>query len=260
MQYYLGIDIGSVTAKGLLLGGDAILAQFILPSGTNYTLAAEKVLSGLLDISGLKREDIKFTVASGQGSSSVKYADQSVVDTRCCAAGVYHLFPSARTVIEIGGQGTLVMRLGGAGQIARFLTSEKCASGSGYFLEMISNVLQVPLEELGPLSLKSVNPVTFTTACAVFGESEAVSRIAEGASPEDIVAGVHKAMAEKISVMIERLGLEESCVICGGGALDSGLVKMLEQVIKVRLLVPERPQLVTALGAALITREIAPPG
>jgi (R)-2-hydroxyacyl-CoA dehydratese activating ATPase len=256
MNYYLGIDIGSINSKGIILSEDEILAHLTLPSGINYSLAAEQLLTGLLNKSGLNRKDIKYTVATGQGSASVTCRDKSVVDMRCCARGINSLFPAARTVIDIEGQGTLVMRLGGAGQIAGFLTSEKCASGSGYFLEMISNVLQIPLQELGPLSLKSNNPVTFTTACAVFGESEAVSRIAEGVPAEDVVEGVHKAMAEKIGAMFERLGLEKPCAICGGGALDGGLVKMLEDVIKVRLLVPESPQLVTALGAALFAREI----
>jgi (R)-2-hydroxyacyl-CoA dehydratese activating ATPase len=256
MNYYLGIDIGSVNSKGVVLNETGMLAAFILPSGINYAQASEKLLAELLDRSGLDRQQIRFTVATGQGAASVDYSNQSMIDMRCCARGILHLFPTARTVIDIEGQSTLVMRLGSTGQIAGFLSSEKCASGSGYFLEMISNVLQVPLTEIGPLSLKSHNPVTFTTACAVFGESEAVSRIAEGVSAEDIAAGVHKAMAEKIGAMVERLGLEEPCAICGGGALDSGLVKTLEDVIKVKLLVPESPRLITAMGAALFAREM----
>jgi (R)-2-hydroxyacyl-CoA dehydratese activating ATPase len=259
MNYYLGVDIGSVNSKGVVLDATGILASITMPSGINYVQVSEKLLAALLDRSGLNRQQIRFTVATGQGAASVAYSNQSVTDMRCCARGIHHLFPAARTVIDIQGQSTLVMRLGSAGQIAGFLSSEKCASGSGYFLEMISNVLQVPLTELGPLSLKSHHPVTFTTACAVFGESEAVSRIAEGVSAEDIAAGVHRAMAEKIGAMVERLGLEEAYAVCGGGALDSGLVKTLEDVIKVNLLVLESPQVVTALGAALFAREMANP-
>ncbi len=178
-----------------------------------------------------------------------------MADIRCCAKGVHHLLPDARTVIDIEGQTTQVILLGKNGQIANFVTSEKCASGSGRFLEIISNVLQIPIGEIGALSLKSKKPVTFTTACAVFGESEAVSRVAEGASAADILAGVHKAMAEKIATMIERSGIEETVAVCGGGALNTGLVKAVEAALKVKVLVPPQPNLVTGLGAALFAGE-----
>jgi activator of 2-hydroxyglutaryl-CoA dehydratase len=117
--------------------------------------------------------------------------------------------------------------------------------------------LQIPLNEIGPLSLKAKKPVTFTTACAVFGESEAVSRVAEGVTAEDILAGVHHAMADKIYTMTERVGIEERVAICGGGALNIGLVKALETVLKIKLIMPPQPQMITALGAALFAREIA---
>jgi len=165
---------------------------------------------------------VKYVVATGQGDINVDYADERIVDLRCCAKGVFSLFPEARTVIDIGGQTTQVLRLGDHGQLTDFVTSEKCANGSGRFIDIISNVLQIPLSEIGPLSLKSHNPVTFTSACAVFGESEAVSRVAEGTPAEDILAGVHQAMSAKIKTMIERVGLENAYVLCGGGGLNIG--------------------------------------
>ncbi len=255
MPYYMGIDIGTGTSKGVIIRDASLEAYHSLPSGINYKAAADKLAAALLEKAGITMDDIRYTVSTGYGAGSVGYSRQNANDIRCCARGVYNLCPDARTVIDIEGQTTQVLRLGPQGQIANFVTSEKCASGSGRFLDIIANVLQIPLEEIGPRSLKSRNPVTFTTACAVFGESEAVSRVAEGVPAEDILAGVHRAMADKIATMMERVGIEERCAFCGGGGLNIGLVKALEAVLKVRLLVPPQPHLVTALGAALLAGE-----
>jgi predicted CoA-substrate-specific enzyme activase len=255
MTYYMGIDIGTGTSKGVIIKDAAVAADCSFPSGINYKAAAEKLTASLLEKAGISRTDIKCTVATGYGAASVSGADESVADIRCCVKGVHYLLPQARTVIDIEGQTTQVILLGKNGQIANFVTSEKCASGSGRFLEIISNVLQIPIGEIGALSLKSKKPVTFTTACAVFGESEAVSRVAEGAAAADILAGVHKAMADKIATMIERSGIEETVAVCGGGALNTGLVKAVEAALKVKVIVPPQPNLVTALGAALFAGE-----
>jgi len=255
MPYYMGIDIGTSTSKGVIIQDGRTVADFLIPSGINYKTAAEKLVAGLLEKAGISRQDISYTVATGYGAGSVAYSQESAADTRCCARGMFNLYPDVRTVIDIEAQTTQVIRLGKNGQIANFVTSEKCASGSGRFIEIISNVLQIPLADIGPRSLTSKNPVAFTTACAVFGESEAVSRVAEGNAADDILAGVHKAMADKIFTMVEKVGVEERCAVCGGGALNIGLVKSLEAVLKVSLLVPLHPQLVTALGAALIAKE-----
>jgi len=251
----MGIDIGSGTSKGVVIEEDELCADYYVPSGIDYRGAADKLRSELLKSAGIDWTDIKYVVATGQGDGSVGYSNERIVDMRCCARGVFRHFPEARTVIDIEGQTTQIIRLGNKGQIANFVTSEKCASGSGRFIDIMSNVLQIPLREIGPLSLKSKNPVTFTTACAVFGESEAVSRVAEGVPPEDILAGVHQAMAAKIKTMIEKVGLEQSCSICGGGALNTGLVKAIESVLQLSLLISPQPQLVTALGAALLAKE-----
>jgi predicted CoA-substrate-specific enzyme activase len=257
MPYYMGIDIGTGTSKGVIIKDALVVADFQIPSGINYKIAAEKLAAELLKKTGISSDDIKYTVATGYGAGSAVYTNETIADIRCCTKGVYNLFPEARTIIDIEAQTTQVIRTGEKGQIANFITSEKCASGSGRFLEIISNVLQIPLNEIGPLSLKAKKPVTFTTACAVFGESEAVSRVAEGVAAEDILAGVHQAMADKIYTMTERVGIEERVAICGGGALNIGLVKALETVLKIKLIMPPQPQMVTALGAALFAREIA---
>jgi predicted CoA-substrate-specific enzyme activase len=255
MPYFMGVDIGTGTSKGVIIRDTRMEAYHSLSSGINYKVAAAKLAAELLEKAGISVVDVRYTVSTGYGAGSVAYSNLTVNDIRCCARGIYNLFPGVRIVIDVEGQTTQVIRLGKNGQIANFVASEKCASGSGRFLDIISNVLQIPLEDIGPRSLRAKNPIAFTTACAVFGESEAVSRVAEGVAAEDILAGVHRAMADKIAAMIERVGIEERCAICGGGGLNIGLVRTLEAVLKISLLVPPQPHLVTAFGAALFARE-----
>ncbi len=255
MVWFMGVDIGSRTSKGVITKDGKLLAYHLLPSGVNYKAVAQKLRSELLTKLGLSPEDIAYTVATGQGAGSVLFSSQQVADIRCCARGISSVFPSVRTVIDIQGMSSQVIRLNERGQVTNFVVSEKCAAGSGRFLDIIANVLRIDLRDIGSLSLKSKNPVTFTTGCAVFGESEAISRVSEGISKEDILGGVHKALADKLSALIGRVGLEEECAISGGGALDVGLIKSIEEKLGVRLLVPPQPQFITALGAAIMAEE-----
>lgn len=257
MAYFMGIDIGSATSKGAIIKNGDLLASHLLPSGINYRATATRLREKLLAEAGLAPADITDTVATGLGAANVESRNQQITDIRCCARGIRHLFPSVRTIIDVQAQSSQVIRLSARGEITNFIISEKCAAGSGRFLEIIANVLQIDLKEIGPLSLKSKSPVTFTTGCAVFGESEAVSRVAEGVTKEDILAGVHRALADKISALVDRVGLEKDVAITGGGALDIGLVKSLEEKLGIKLLVPSQPQMVTALGAAFMAQEFA---
>ena len=256
MAYFMGIDIGSGTSKGVITKDSELLTYHLLPSGVNYRAVAEKLREELLAKAKLSPKDIAYTVATGQGAANVAFSDQQVTDIRCCARGINRLLPSVRTVIDVQAQSSQVIRLSESGQVINFVVSEKCAAGSGRFLEVIANVLQIELKDIGSLSLKSKNPVTFTTGCAVFGESEAISRVAEGSAKEDILAGVHQALADKISALIDRVGLEKDCAISGGGGLDVGLIKRVEEKLGIKLLVPPQPQMVTAFGAAIMAEEM----
>ncbi len=257
MVYTAGIDIGSVFAKAAIVGGGRLVSYHVMPSGGNYKLAADKTMKASLSKASLSLQDIAYTVATGYGASNVSVASEMVTEISCQARGVYYLFPSARTVIDIGGQFTRVFKMDSRGKPAAFVFSEKCAAGSGRFLQVIARVLRMDIAEIGPLSLKSEKKVEFNTGCAVFAESEAISRIAEGAAKEDILAGIHRAMATKTLNLVERIGLEGDCVLIGGGAKDTGLVKETEKILECSLLVPEEPQIVAALGAALIAGEKA---
>ena len=231
MAWFMGIDIGSATSKGVITKDNDFFAYHVLPSGTNYRTAAQKLREELLAKGNLSQEEI------------------------ACARGISSIFPSVRTVIDVEDQSSQVIRVDEEGRVINFTVSERCAAGSGRFLQVIANVLRIDPKDIGPLSLKSENPVIFTTGCAVFGETEAVSRVAEGTSKEDILGGVHKALAGKISALAERLGSEEQYAISGGGGLDIGLIKAVEKKLDIQLLVPPHPQLVTALGAVIIAAE-----
>jgi predicted CoA-substrate-specific enzyme activase len=224
----------------------------VLPSGGNYKLAADEVAGEALSRARLSLKDIAYTVATGYGGASVAFSKEVVTDISCDGRGVSYLFPSARTVIDIGGQFTKVFKLDDRGKPTAFLLSEKCAAGSGRFLQIIAKVLQINLEDIGELSLSSKRKVDFNTGCAVFAESEAISRIAEGVSKEDILAGLHRTLAAKIQTMVERVRIEPDCAVVGGGAKDIGLVKSIEERLGCQLLIPEEPQIVAALGAALL--------
>jgi len=255
MAWFMGIDIGSATTKGVITEDGELVTYHLFPSGANYREAAQRLREELLAKAKLTPEEIVSTVVTGYGAASVPFTAYEVADLRCCARGIRTTFPSVRTVIDVGEQSAQVIRLSDEGQVIDFAVSEKCAAGSGRFLNIIANILRMDLKDIGPLSLKSENPVTFTTGCAVFGESEAVSRVAEGAAKEDILSGVHKALAGKISALVDRVKLEKECAISGGGALDIGLVKSVEEKLGVQLLVPPQPQVINALGAAVIAEE-----
>jgi len=254
MSYVLGIDIGSGFSKAVVCEDGSVLASAVMPSVGGYREAARRIAGAALDKARLSMADIAFTRATGYGSGAVDFADETATDFACHAAGIHHLFPHARTVIDIGAQFSKAIRVDSAGRITGFVLNEKCAGGSGRFLQVISRILHMTLEEIGAVSLRSKSPVEFTTGCAVFAESEAVSRIAEGALPADILAGVHKAIASKIANLVTRVGLAPECVVTGGGAKDIGLVRTLEAELGSEIVVPEEPQITAALGAALIAR------
>jgi len=255
--YFAGIDIGSAFSKAVVVAGSELVSYHIIPSGGNYKLAADEVAGRALSEAKLSFNDIAYVVATGYGAANVAFSNQVATDIACQSRGVYNLFPSARTVIDIGGQFSRVFKVGEGGRATAFVLSEKCAGGSGRFLQVIARVLLIDLKEIGQLSLKSKNKLDFNTGCAVFAESEAISRIAEGASKEDILAGVHRALAAKVQNLVERVGLEPDCALIGGGAKDIGLVRSIEEGLGLSLLVPEEPQIVAALGAALIAKEKA---
>jgi len=257
MVYVVGIDIGSAFSKGILMCDQKIVGSYVMPSGGNYTLTADRVKKGLISKAGLSSNDIAYTVATGYGANSAAFANDVITDISCHSRGIFYLFPSVRTVVDVGDLFSKAFRIDERGNSLTFLLSGKCAGGSARVLQVIAKVLQVKVEEIGELSLTSQKRVDFNTGCAVFAETEAVSRIAEGASREDLLAGIHRALAAQINSLAERVGIERDYALVGGGARDMGLVKAVEEIVGFAIVVPEEPHLTAAIGAAVIAGEKA---
>ncbi len=255
MALHIGIDVGSVATKGVVIGDEDVICNHIIPSGFNYSVAAEMMRGALLSKAGVSPDDVEEFVITGCGAANASYRTREVSEIVCCARGIRAVFPSVRTVVSVGGQSSQAIRIDQSGRVVDFVVSERCAAGSARFLQVIANVLRVNLEDIGELSLKATNPVAFSTGCAVFGETEAITRVAEGCSIEDILAGVHQSLASKVASLMAKITKAGDCAVCGGGALDTGFVKTLESTLGVQLLVPKYPQIVTALGAAIVSQE-----
>jgi len=255
MVFALGVDIGSASSKGIALGDQGVLGSVERPSGGDFRLTAEKIRGELLSQIGRTADDISRTVATGYGSKLVTFADEVEPDIICQAKGVSSLLPSVKTVIDVGDLYTKVLRLDGYGGVHNFLLSGKCAGGSGRILQVIAKVLHVKVEEIGELSLKSKNRVQFNTGCAVFSESEAISRLSQEVTKEDLLAGIHRALAAQINSLAERMGVEQDVAIVGGGARDAGLIEALKEIRGHDILVPPNPHMTAALGAAIMARQ-----
>jgi predicted CoA-substrate-specific enzyme activase len=256
-MYFLGLDIGSTMTKGVILRDGEIAAQIIGPTGAEHRRLADRVVDQLINQAGIKLEDIDFLTATGYGRLNVPFADKQVTEITCHAAGVQWLFPSAKTVIDIGGQDSKVIKLN-KGRVVRFLMNDKCAAGTGRFLEVIAEALEIDLNDIGRISLTSGAPAAISSTCTIFAEQEVVSRLVEGVPVEDILAGIHLAMADRICRMAGKLKVESDVVLTGGGAKNTGLVYAFEEKLKSRVFVPGEPLITGALGAALLaSREAA---
>lgn len=253
---FAGIDIGSLSTDVVLLDRKGKIAgSAIVATGASTKKACEEALSRALGEAGSAPSAIVFTVSTGYGREMVPSADLAVTEITCHARGARHLFPQARTVLDIGGQDSKVIRLTPDGKVADFAMNDKCAAGTGRFLEVMARTLEMDLEEMGPRSLLSRKTVAVSSMCTVFAESEVISLIASGTPPEDIARGIHLAIADRIAALAERVGMASPAVMTGGVAKNPGARRALEGKIGFPLLVPEEPQLAGALGAALIARE-----
>ena len=256
---FAGVDIGSLSTEAVLLERNGSLAaQSILPTGASTRRAADAALEQALAAAGACSADLAFTVSTGYGREAVAAAAIKVTEITCHARGASHLFPGARTVIDIGGQDSKVIRLLPDGRVADFAMNDKCAAGTGRFLEVMARVLEMDLEEMGPRAVLSVRALPISSVCTVFAESEVISLIASGASPDDIAWGIHKAVAERVCALADRVGVRAPVVMTGGVAKNPAARKALEERLGLPLRLPDEPQTAGALGAALIAREKGP--
>jgi len=247
-----GIDIGSLSTDVVVLKGNEIAAYAIVPTLSSSEAAAEFAFDQALASAGMSREDIENIVATGYGRTSIDFASRAVTEITCHALGARRLFTEANSVIDIGGQDSKVIRLAKDGRVEDFAMNDKCAAGTGRFLEVMARSLDADLKSLGRLSALSTEDVRISSTCTVFAESEVVALVAKGVAKEDIIHGLHVSIAERIYAMVMRLRAEPPFVMTGGVAKNSGVVTALEERLKAKLLVPEEPQIVGALGAAIL--------
>lgn len=257
-MYFCGIDIGSLTTKALIFDGSEIKGYYILSSGHLYEEAGIKAYNTCLENCHLTKDDIRYIVGTGYGRALISFANENITEITCHARGVNHYFTDARTVIDIGGQDSKAIRIGENGKVLDFVMNDKCAAGTGRFLEVMANALNLgSVDNMGELSVQSNAPAKISSMCTVFAESEVISLFAQKkANKEDIVAGLHAAIAKRITGMVNRLGrVQEKIVFCGGVAKNKGVKKALETELGKALYSPEDPQITGALGAALLARE-----
>ncbi|MBN1288206.1 MAG: 2-hydroxyglutaryl-CoA dehydratase [Actinobacteria bacterium] len=254
-MYFAGVDIGSITAKAVVLDNDTILSTSLARTGHDSRNAGRMVLEEALGEAGISEEDLAKVIATGYGRLNVDFTDEKVTEITCHARGAHFSLPDVRTVIDLGGQDSKGIAIGDNGKVIDFVMNDKCAAGTGRFLEVMAAALQVDLGDLGSISRESKDPAPISSVCTVFAESEVISRVAEGVLKTDIIAGIHKAIASRIFAMISRIPVNEKIVMTGGVARNSGVVDALEERFKTRIIVPGMPQHMGSLGAAIIARE-----
>jgi len=253
----IGIDIGSLTTKVVILENGSILSSAIVASGDEAELSARAAIEEAHREAGLTTSDDSYIVATGVGSKAVSFNQQQKAITTCLARGICYLLPSARMVIDVGAESTTVVKLNGRGRVADWANHDRCAAGTGIFLQQMAKLMQLPIEEMARLSLNAKFSADITGTCAVFAESEVISHVhRDPPTPKEaIVAGIYSSVISRIMTLCKRVGIEKDVAVAGGAALNVGLIKTLEREMGFEVYVPEQPQLVAATGAAILARE-----
>lgn len=259
MDFFCGVDIGSSTTKTIVIDdSERIVACNISNTGSQFNGRASKSLGTVAAGNGKEEASIRYTVSTGYGRKLFKEADEFVSEITANAVGSLHFVNGnavVRTIINIGGQDSKIIIMGDGGRVETFSMNDRCAAGTGRFLEMAARKLEIPIEEMGDYHLRSkCLPAVISSTCSVFAESEIISLLAQGNQVEQIVAGIHYSIARRIAALARRTGITESVLFDGGPALNKGLVYALEDELSMKLLLSESPQFTTALGAAMIAR------
>ncbi|MEE9151576.1 MAG: acyl-CoA dehydratase activase [Thermoplasmata archaeon] len=253
----VGVDCGAKNTKVVILKDKKVVSKSSAPSGFDQKGAAEQALSKALEQAGLKKEDISHITATGAGKREVDFANDTVTEVGADAKGANQLFPSVKTIIDVGAEEGRAIKCDGKGKVVDFAINEKCAAGAGSFTESMARALEVGVEDLGDLSLKSTRDIQMNAQCAVFAESEVVTLVHAKTSKEDMAKAVHDAIASRITSMVRKIGVEKDVALIGGVAKNKGFVKSLKDDLGMDLLLPEDPEYVTALGAALVAAKNA---
>jgi (R)-2-hydroxyacyl-CoA dehydratese activating ATPase len=257
-MYFAGIDVGSLTAQAVVVNGDGITAYKSIRVKPNPVISAETVIGLLLQETGIKWAEIKLCISTGYGREQVQargLAQENISEISCHGMGAHWLLPEVRTVIDIGGQDAKAIRIGKQGELVDFVMNDKCAAGTGRFLEVQARTLSLELDELGPISLNSSSPVELPSRCSIFCETDVLHYLQKGYGKPDIAAGVNLAMAERVAALVRRVGIEREITISGGVAKNVAVRTELEKMLKVKLLRYEvDSQIIGALGAAVLAK------
>ncbi len=249
-MFTLGIDIGSTTSKCVLLeDGKTIRCKSLVQAGTG-TDGPARAFQSILDQSGLKREDLAYVMATGYGRTTFEGMDGELSELSCHCKGVYSVAPEVRTIIDIGGQDAKVIRVSSTGKIQNFLMNDKCAAGTGRFLDVMAGILQLDVDELGAYALKAEQAVKISSTCTVFAESEVISQLSKGVDLPDLIAGICNSVASRVAALAKRAGVQEAVYMSGGVAKNIGVRKALERELGVTVHYTEDAQFMGALGAA----------
>ena len=253
----LGIDVGSLTTEAVILSDDVILASTIIMSGDEAEESARMAMGEILNQAGINSRDDLYVVSTGVGGKSVSFSQQQKAITTCIARGARYLFPSSRMVIDMGAESSTVVKLNERGRVNDWAGQDKCAAGTGIFLQQMAKLMQMSLGEMSELSFKAESRASITSTCAVFAESEVISHVhRDPPTPkEDIIAGIYYSVVSRIMTLCKRAGIEKDVAVVGGVALNGGVVKTLESELGFAVIVPDAPQIVSALGAAILARE-----
>jgi (R)-2-hydroxyacyl-CoA dehydratese activating ATPase len=257
MRLVAGIDCGSGHTKAVLFahngsGDSSVLGKGRAKSGINMEEAALAALQAALKDAGLSRDQIHYVATTGFGRYGVGFRDIQITEITSGARGVHHLFPTSRSVLDIGGQSTRAITMSESGKVRTFKTNDKCAAGSGMFIVRAAKYLEISIEDVGELSLQATNPQPISSVCAVLAESEIINHVSAGVSVEDILRGIHDSLADRAVGMLKRVGMQGEVTLIGGVALQAGIVKALEEKLGAKVNVPPDCDYVCALGAALL--------
>lgn len=256
--FTLGVDSGSLTGKAVIIDGNKrIVSHSVKQLGFVSEKAANLAIEEALAIAGLELSDIAYTVSTGYGRRRLSFAGKNLTEISCHARGAHFLYPEVKTVIDIGGQDSKVIAVDPLGNVQNFAMNDKCAAGTGQFMEVLARALDLELNEIGEMSLKSEADLKISSMCATFAESEVISLVAEGHSNEDILAGMNIAITGRMRGLVGRVGLRKPVMMTGGGAKNIGIVRALEKVLSTSIYVPDEPQVVGALGAAIFALDYA---
>lgn len=256
MRFAAGVDVGSTQTKAVIMEEQkGLVARALVDTGANVIKAAEHAFHTACNQARVDPHDVGYVVGTGYGRYKITFGNAQMTEITCHARGASHVFPSTRTVIDMGGQDAKAISVDANGQVMDFVMNDKCAAGTGRFLANAAEVMGIGLDEVGPLSLDGTRPVKLTTVCTVFVESDILSYLSMGRKPSDILRGVHLAIAKRTVALARRVELQPEITMTGGVARNSGMVQALEEVLQTTLKISPDAHFMGAIGAALFALE-----